>query len=202
VVTFFRVPFILPKWTVELFINDGLKRGVNMADNKVIPFKKGKGAASGKVPNEASSAGSSLAHGGEFDNMPSGMSGLANEAVDVVRRMLELSDTITEAIGYLVEKLSEGDIAQVAAMLPTIGEGLESLERSLPVILKGDAVPHDVGERCSACLADAAEAFEDAVMSAADGELDELMQRSAGLDAKYRAWHEAICSNLRRLSVM
>ena len=59
-----------------------------------------------------------------------------NERADVARRILELSDTIEEAINYMIVKLDmlNGEIGVSSEMLKDVGEGLISLENAASAI--------------------------------------------------------------------
>jgi hypothetical protein len=127
---------------------------------------------------------------------------LTNEAVDVIKRALELSDTIIEAIDYLVDSLSADEYEQGLAMLPAIGEGLESMENTKGVILNKDILAVDIGEKCAASFSVVASAFEDTVNAAVEGGMEEFIRRSGYMKTTYTVWHDAINTNLRSLSVM
>ncbi|MCL2057834.1 MAG: hypothetical protein FWH01_02085 [Oscillospiraceae bacterium] len=60
----------------------------------------------------------------------------SNERADVARRVLELSETIGEAIGYMLDKLeyAQIDMDACAVMLKDIGEGLISLENAASAV--------------------------------------------------------------------
>jgi hypothetical protein len=171
-----------------------------LGGGKVIPFR---GATahqeSGKLKNEAVD-GIGIK---PITGVAGSMSGkLKNEAVDVIKRALELSDTIIEAIDYLMFRLSADDYEQGMAMLPAIGEGLESMKNTKRVILNEDIMDLDIGEKCTANFSDVASAFEDTVNAAIDGGMEEFRRRSADMKTTYIVWHEAISINLRSLSVM
>ena len=60
----------------------------------------------------------------------------SNERADVARRVLELSETIGEAIDYMLEKLESENIDPdaCAGMLKDIGEGMISLENAASAV--------------------------------------------------------------------
>ena len=59
-----------------------------------------------------------------------------NERADVARRILELSDTIDEAIDYMLSEIENmhEEIGVYAAMLKEVGEGLISLDNASTAI--------------------------------------------------------------------
>jgi len=69
-----------------------------------------------------------------------------NEKADVARRILELSGTIAEAIGYMRAgfELPDGDLGGYAGIIKDIGEGLISLDGAASSLLSSpDTDPED-----------------------------------------------------------
>ena len=127
---------------------------------------------------------------------------MTNETVDVVKRTLELSETIIEAIDHIITRLSVDDFEQGAAMLSTIGDGMESIEKTFPVILNESFVDPEVSEKCSNLFLEAADVFEAAVSAVVDGDLDELRARCFELQTAYKVWDDAANLHLRKISIM
>jgi hypothetical protein len=55
----------------------------------------------------------------------------SNDQVDVARRLLALSDTIEEAIGYLSSYAQRSNAGMAGMMLRVIGEGLIGVEKAV-----------------------------------------------------------------------
>jgi hypothetical protein len=127
---------------------------------------------------------------------------MSNETVDVVRRTLELSETIIEAIDYLIERLEEDNFERGTAMLSVVGDGLESLEKTIPVIFNEKNLDADVCEKCVELFTQASEAFEDTANAVIGGDLDEMMDMSDHLKEAYSNWDAAVNTHLKRISIM
>ena len=127
---------------------------------------------------------------------------MKNETVDVIRRTLELSETVMEAISHFIERTAGGSLEQSSAMLATIGDGMESIEKAFPVIFDESFTDPDVSSKCNGYFARAIDAFDAAVSAALVGGAEELRSRGQSLMSAYKAWDGEANANLRRMSLM
>ena len=127
---------------------------------------------------------------------------MSNESVDVVKRMLELSETVTEAIEHFIARISVDDIGQGSAMLAVIGDGMESIENTFSVVLSDSFLDAEAIEKCDRCFAEAAGILEMTINAAIDGNLDELANLSVRLKAAYKTWDDTANFHLRKITLM
>ncbi|MCL2164265.1 MAG: hypothetical protein FWH55_07710 [Oscillospiraceae bacterium] len=127
---------------------------------------------------------------------------LTNESVDVARRTFELSETIIEAVDHLITRLSEGSLEVGTAMLDVIGDGLESIEKTIPVLFNEKNMDADICEECFDYFSRASEAFDDMANAAVRGDIDELLDSSDRLKKAYSAWVAVVKMYIRNISLM
>ena len=125
-----------------------------------------------------------------------------NETFDVVRRMLELSKTIIEAIDHFLERAKENDIEQCSVMLASVGNGMDSIVKTFPVIFDKDCVTPDISEECIARFDDAVRAMDSAVDAVIAGGMEDLKYWGQKVRTAFKDWDELVNKHLRKLSLM
>jgi hypothetical protein len=115
-----------------------------------------------------------------------------NEQIDVVRRILDLADTVKEGLDYADVKGLEGDLISAIRMFANVVEAFAEIEEALPVVgLAENNHVQNAGASLKEALNDYLECLEDSDRVA----LANIM--SLSLLPRYEDWHRALDRALR-----
>ena len=127
--------------------------------------------------------------------------GLSNEQVDIARRVLEISDTVKEAVQHMRLKLNEVEQTSAAIMLQTIGEGLTSQGKALTLLNEKIPMSENDELEINAQMNEIAEALNVMINHYFDEQLEELRKKGKSFEKQYLRYDKHLNHCLKGISV-
>ena len=128
--------------------------------------------------------------------------GLSNDQVDVARRVLDLSETIREAVNHLLFKLGDNDENAVAAMLRTVGEGLTSLDKAMLMLETKIVIPEKDALSVREKMSDVFEMMDTMISLYLDERTGELQKLGRPFENLYTNYDEHLNHCLKSVTVV
>ena len=128
--------------------------------------------------------------------------GLSNDQVDVARRVLDLSETIREAVSHLLFKLGDDDENAVAAMLRTVGEGLTSLDKAMLLLETKIVIPEKDALSVREKMSDVFEMMDTMISLYLDEKTGELQKLGRPFENLYSYYDEHLNQCLKSVTMI
>jgi hypothetical protein len=140
----------------------------------------------------------------QADSQAGAPGGGANERADVARRALELSETIAEAIGYMVCGLesSPGDISAYGVMLKDAGEGMLSLKNAVSAISEKSGLDPDDVRKLDWAYDELSERIEEMADAYLDDRAADFALLGAMLQETFISYRAHLSDCCRGISIM
>ena len=128
----------------------------------------------------------------------------SNEKADVARRILELSETVGEAIEYILYKADsyEADVGDYAGTLKDIGEGLISLENASKSISSKTEAERENSDLLESGYDDLAEKLDALAEACLDNRTSDFIFICGMLRDSFSDYSERLTRCFRGMSIM
>ena len=128
----------------------------------------------------------------------------SNERAEVARRILELSDTIEEAIAYMIAKLDtlNGAASVSADMLKDVGEGLISLESAASAVSGPLGAEPETITRLSQEYDMLCEIMDALIDAYVEDRTDDIPELGRMLRESFTAYDDSLTRCFRNIAVM
>jgi len=128
----------------------------------------------------------------------------SNERADVARRIFELSETITEALDYMLAQFDafHTDMGVLAALIKDVGDGFISLENAVSSISEPSGLNTEAIQKLDYHFSELSEWLDAVVDACVENRAADLPALGESLRDAYKSYGAAITRNFRKMAVM